>query len=95
MVHQGQSDVSLVHNLQASTYWSGTLWAPDNNAALFFYIGNNNAGYQVMTHMSNELFTWAVRDGDVAAAVSEPETYALLMVGLGLMGFIARRRKNG
>ena len=91
----GQSDVGLVHNLQASTYWSGTLWAPDNNAALFFYIGNNNAGYQVMTHMSNELFAWAVRDGDVAAAVPEPETYALFMAGLGLMGFIARRRKNG
>ena len=28
-------------------------------------------------------------------AVPEPETYALFMAGLGLMGFIARRRKNG
>ena len=27
--------------------------------------------------------------------IPEPETYALFMVGLGLMGFIARRRKNG
>ena len=27
--------------------------------------------------------------------VPEPETYALFMAGLGLMGFIARRRKNG
>ncbi len=27
-------------------------------------------------------------------AVPEPETYALFMAGLGLMGFIARRRKN-
>jgi probable HAF family extracellular repeat protein len=26
--------------------------------------------------------------------VPEPETYALFMAGLGLMGFIARRRKN-
>ena len=25
----------------------------------------------------------------------EPETYAMFMAGLGLMGFIARRRKNG
>jgi hypothetical protein len=26
--------------------------------------------------------------------VPEPETYAMFMAGLGLMGFIARRRKN-
>lgn len=31
-----------------------------------------------------------------AAPVPEPETYAMLMAGLGLMGFVARkRRKNG
>ncbi|MGY1490667.1 PEP-CTERM sorting domain-containing protein [Methylobacillus pratensis] len=28
------------------------------------------------------------------AAVPEPETYAMLLAGLGLMGFVARRRKN-
>jgi len=27
--------------------------------------------------------------------VPEPETYAMLLAGLGLMGFMARRRKNG
>jgi probable HAF family extracellular repeat protein len=31
----------------------------------------------------------------VPAPVPEPETYAMFMAGLGLMGFIARRRKNG
>ena len=29
------------------------------------------------------------------AAVPEPETYALMAVGLGLMGFVGRRRKLG
>jgi len=28
------------------------------------------------------------------SAVPEPETYAMLLVGLGLLGFAARRRKG-
>lgn len=34
---------------------------------------------------------WAVRNGDVVA-VPEPATYAMLLAGLGLVGFAARRR---
>lgn len=29
-----------------------------------------------------------------ASAVPEPETYAMMMAGLGLMGFVAKRRKS-
>ena len=32
--------------------------------------------------------------GAIAAAVPEPETYAMLLAGLGLMGFISRRRQG-
>src|SRR5258708_4511695 len=34
-----------------------------------------------------------VADGFLTAVVPEPETYALLLAGLGFLGFMARRRK--
>jgi len=41
---------------------------------------------------------WVVVDNittdNITTAVPEPETYAMMLAGLGLMGFIARRRNN-
>jgi hypothetical protein len=36
----------------------------------------------------------AVADGDVVAAVPEPEIYAMMAVGMGIMGWVARRKKR-
>jgi hypothetical protein len=36
----------------------------------------------------------SVHGGDVTLAVPEPETYAMLLAGLGLIGTIARRRSS-
>ena len=32
--------------------------------------------------------------GGVTAPIPEPETYALMLAGLGVVGFVARRRKR-
>ena len=37
-------------------------------------------------------FTQYALDGNPIQAVPEPETYALMLAGLGLVGFVARRR---
>ena len=41
-------------------------------------------------NLSSSGFTGSI---GVTAAVPEPETYALFLAGLGMMGFVARRRK--
>lgn len=84
----GQSDVGLIDNLQAFVYWSGLESAPEplNAWGFYAYSGGQNRGSK-----DNELYAWAVRPGDVAA-VPEAQTYALMLAGLGLIGWRARRR---
>lgn len=53
-------------------------------------------GLQALTFSSvgGDGWSGAVLDNvSVTAAVPEPETYAMMLAGLGLVGFIARRRK--
>lgn len=38
-------------------------------------------------------FTITAQDQLYISPVPEPETYAMLLAGLGLMGFVARRRR--
>ena len=80
-------------NLLPRSYWAGPLFSriPNSNPTDVwnFYMYN---GYQTFGGISFEPnFAWAVRDGDVAA-VPEAETYALMLAGLGLIGWRARRR---
>lgn len=77
-------------------------------APAYNYTGNaNNPATQSFTYQATTTgqtlltfssaasgYSGAVIDNvSVMAAVPEPETYAMLLAGLGLMGFIARRRK--
>ena len=85
----GQNDVGLVKNLQSYAYWSGSAYAP-YPASIAWGFGTY-VGFQDVYSQYGPLYAWAVRPGDVAP-VPEPETYALFLTGLGLMGAIARRR---
>jgi hypothetical protein len=80
-------------NLFADKYWYGadSPWNPGSHALGFLaYSGASllNATRDTL------LYAMAVRDGDVAAAaaVPEPGTWALLLAGVGVTAFVARRR---
>lgn len=73
-------------------HWYGT---EDAVNSMFAWDFKTSTGVQGVANKFSSYHAWAVRDGGVpVSAVPEPETYAMLLAGLGLMGFTARRRKN-
>lgn len=89
----GLSNTGPFSNIQSFYYWSGTEYAeyaPYNYRAWNFLF--EDYGFQDATDKSyDNYFAWAVRPGDVAA-VPEVQTYALMLAGLGLIGWRARQR---
>jgi hypothetical protein len=75
-------------NLLSVNYWSGTEYPADMDLAWGI---DMDFGYIYVYDKFYAQYGWAVRDGDVAA-VPEPETYALMLAGLGLVSWAARRR---
>ena len=75
-------------------YWSGSESAPgsDNAWSFLMLIGHQQ---EIDKAFVIGAAAWAVRIGDVAAVpVPEPETYALMLAGLGLVGWAAKRRRS-
>ena len=75
-------------NLQDYAYWSGTEYAP--NPGLAWDFGTYSGVQSYHYYKSNELYAWAVRPGDVAAA---PEPGSLVLLGAGLAGLGWSRRR--
>jgi hypothetical protein len=76
-------------NLYADGYWSGTSYLSSGTVWNF----DMNSGYQGYGGLISGFYALAVRDGDVSA-VPEPQAYALLLAGLGLIAGVARRRSG-
>ncbi len=75
--------------VQSGDYWSGTEYAPDPYYAWYF---STVFGRQYGGGKDDALYAVAVRPGDVAAPVPEPETLALVLLALGAT-VVARRRR--
>jgi hypothetical protein len=84
----GDSDDTML----ASAIWSNT---PNSNDSLSLAYNSplNGDAYIQITAITNG-GDGGIYSGAIAAAVPEPETYAMLLAGLGLMGAVVRRRSN-
>ena len=78
------SSILFSHNTLGADY--GSIWnsSIDSNAKYLFFTPNASNG------KNNDYLVW----GASVSPVPEPSTYAMVLAGLGLVGFAARRRKN-
>ena len=75
-------------SILTSAYWSATEYAPGTGDAWSFSF---SGGFQEEYGDGSQFYALAVSPGDVAV-VPEAETYALMLAGLGLVGWRVRRR---
>jgi MYXO-CTERM domain-containing protein len=83
------ANLALFSDVQSFGYWSGTEYAPVPIVAWYF---DATSGSQSSVVKNVALYAVAVRPGDVAASVPEPQTLALALLALGATVVTRRRR---
>ena len=89
LVGSNTANLALFTNVQSFVYWSGTVFVSNPFDVWTF---GNGGGAQGTASKSNSVFAVAVHAGDVAAAVPEPQTYAMFLAGLGALVVAVRRQ---
>jgi hypothetical protein len=82
----GLTNTGPFTSLPVGYYWYATEYALNTDIAWGSYFSD---GYQTVAYKYSGLYALAVSPGDVAA-VPEAQTYALMLAGLGMVGFAAR-----
>ncbi len=87
----GPFGTDLQHGGTSKLAWAAGAGFPVTDSGKLYatFINLTNADMDGTVHA----FTQVNKYGVIAVAVPEPETYALMLAGLGLVGFMARRRK--
>jgi hypothetical protein len=97
--YYGLTNTGSFKNLLSQNYWSGTPFGNSATVANAWFFGMDYGYQNTATVMDNNLvvnrlYALAVRSGDVAvSSVPEPETYALMLAGLGLLAAFSRSRQ--
>ena len=86
-------DIDLIVTVAPPVVSSGIIPSPGGpslaNASFSVYFSDGSFGTAELLEQD-----WNVSQDLVITAVPEPETYAMLLAGLGLLGFAARRRQQ-
>lgn len=96
--YYGLTNTGSFQNLLPNNYWSGTPFSLSATVTAAWFFGMDYGYQNTSTVTDNNLVVprmnaLAVRSGDVAS-VPEPETYALMLAGLGWVSAFACRRKT-
>ena len=75
---------------RASAYWSSTEYAPNTFSAWNFI---TLIGYQDTFDKDAVSYTWVISPG-IIVDIPEPASLALMLAGLGLVGGLARQRRD-
>jgi hypothetical protein len=92
------ANLALFKNLQPYEFWTNTPFLSLQFLYTFrFDTGTFSFADNGYSDTGGLAIPWAVRDGDVieVSAVPEPQTAALMLAGVGLAGWAARRRRPG
>jgi hypothetical protein len=84
-------DIDLIQSVATGSVTGSILGGPTSlaNASFSVYFNDNSWGTAKLSQLN-----WSENQTLTITAVPEPETYAMLLAGLGFVGAIARRRKQ-